>query len=248
MTAAPAITARMDASATARRARVTVRELEPAETWHAAALLTDLWGTAVVEAPLMSALAHSGAYVVGAFSADGSELVAVCVGYFAQPLGTALHSHVAGVLPTHARRGIGLALKLDQRAWCLERGLTRITWTFDPLVARNAAFNIGRLGVAVDAYVEDFYGEMADAVNGGHGSDRLVVGWDLARPLGQSQAASPSALRVEAPADIEALRARDPAQAADWRARLRAELAPRIGRGWRVTGFDDHHYLLEESA
>ncbi|WP_144018683.1 GNAT family N-acetyltransferase [Demequina sp. NBRC 110051] len=248
MTDTVVTSARADAIAAAQRAGVTIRALAPAQTWRAGALLTELWGTAVVEPPLMSALAHSGAYVVGAFSADQDDLVAVCVGYFSQPLGDTLHSHVAGVIPSHVRRGIGLALKLDQRAWCLERGLNRITWTFDPLVARNAAFNIGRLGVAVDAYVEDFYGEMADAVNGGHGSDRLVVGWDLARPLGTPRPPSGATLRVEAPADIEGLRAADPAQAAAWRSRLRTELAPRIGHGWRVTGFDDHHYLLEESA
>ncbi|WP_084130772.1 hypothetical protein [Demequina sp. NBRC 110055] len=240
--------ARVEADAAASAAGVVIRPLGATETWDAAVLLQQLWGNAVIEAPLMAALRHSGAYVAGAYT--DARLVAACVGYFAVPLGDALHSHVAGVAPEAARRGIGLALKLDQRAWCLERGLTRVTWTFDPLVARNAAFNIGRLGVSVEEYLVDFYGEMADAVNVGQGSDRLLVAWDLTRPVGVhggALPATPSALRVPVPADIESLRRSDPAQAADWRARLRTELNGRIGRGWSVTGFDDHSYLLEQT-
>lgn len=188
MTVDWAIRAAADASASAERAGVTVRPLASAEMSDAAALLESIWGTAAVEPPLMVALAHSGAYVVGAFSRE--RLSGVCVGYFSVPLGRALHSHVAGVDPGAGRRGIGMALKLHQRAWCLERGLDRVTWTFDPLVSRNAAFNLTRLGVDIDEYLVDFYGEMSDGLNAGQGSDRLLASWPLDRDLPASDGAA----------------------------------------------------------
>lgn len=245
--------ARQVADRAALAAGVTLRPLDAAHSWAAARLLTDLWGSTVIEAPMMTALSHSGAYVAGAFTAD-DDLVAVCVGYFAQPLGTTVHSHVTGVRPDHARRGIGLALKLDQRAWCLERGLTRLTWTFDPLIARNAAFNIGRLGAGIGAYLVDFYGSMTDAVNAGHGSDRLLAQWDLNVPWPppptprRDPDERRKAAAVALPADIEALRRSDPALAARWRDDVRRQLADRIGHGWNVTGFDDDRYFLEAPA
>ena len=52
-------------------------------------------------------------------------------------------------------------------------------WTFDPLVARNAWFNLGKLGAVADAFGRAFYGEMTDEINAGDRSDRLVVRWDL---------------------------------------------------------------------
>ena len=43
-------------------------------------------------------------------------------------------------------RNLGRALKLYQRQWAIDRGLSEITWTFDPLVSRNAYFNLVKLG------------------------------------------------------------------------------------------------------
>ena len=257
MTAAVLARARQDAAAAADRARVDVRVLDHREIRDADALFVGLWGVSVMETPLMIALEHSGAYVAGAFDRDGGELVGACVGYFAQPLGEVLHSHVAGVVPRAARRGIGLAMKLDQRAWALERGLSRITWTFDPLVSRNASFNLNRLGVEVAAYLVDFYGDMSDGVNAGQGSDRLLVSWRLDAPLPPARDASadpatasalvastsegephpsvpdPAAalLSVEVPADIEHLRASDPSRAARWRGAVRGGVSPLLGDG-----------------
>ncbi|WP_297081754.1 hypothetical protein [uncultured Demequina sp.] len=269
--------ARADASDAADGARIEVRALDHQGVREADGLFTRLWGASVMEAPLMIALEHSGAYVAGAFDRNGARMVGACIGYFAQPLGEVLHSHVAGVDPGVARRGVGIAMKLDQRAWALERGLARITWTFDPLVARNAAFNLRRLGVDVAGYLVDFYGDMSDGVNAGQGSDRLLVSWPLARPVPppgepvpEPAAASallanvdgephpyvpdPTATRlaVELPEDIEGLRAADPACAARWRGAVRGALAPLLGDGasgarWRVAGFHDHRYLLERA-
>lgn len=263
------MTALDQARAAADRAGVEIRELAPRETVEAAQLLTSIWGTPAVEPPLMIALRHSGAYVAGAFSAGHEapgRMLGVCVGYFAEPLGESLHSHVAGVAPGAERRGIGIAMKLHQREWAVERGLASITWTFDPLVSRNAAFNIQRLGVEVDEYLVDFYGAMSDGVNAGQGSDRLYVRWHVSEPQASAPAPaarasalttdhegdprplipdpSADAIAVAVPPDIEALRASDAAQAARWRGAVRGAMVPLLERGWRVTGFHDHHYLL----
>ena len=265
-----AVQAHAHAAAIADRAGVTVRELATEQMAAAAQLLESIWNTPPVPTPMMVALSHAGASVAGAF--DGARLVGASVGYFALPLGERLHSHVAGVSQSHVGRGIGRALKFHQRAWCLERGLTHMTWTFDPLASRNAAFNITGLGVDIADYFTDFYGEMTDGVNAGQGSDRLLATWNLdavspARPAASQPAlASASALLTAAddgqphlhvpdptaqhvtiavPTDVETLRRTHPAVAAHWRGAVRGALAPLIQRGWTVSGFHDHRYLLE---
>lgn len=189
-----------DYEAAARGAGVEVRALRADECPAAATLLSSLWSSSVLEAPALVALAHAGSYVAGAF--DGDRMVGACVGFLSQPLGEAMHSHVAGVLPDAAGRGIGTAMKLHQRAWCLDLGLTRMTWTFDPLVARNASFNLRRLGAEVTDYLVDFYGTMTDGVNAGQGSDRAFVTWRLDAPLPASaDPADASAGDAARPAD-----------------------------------------------
>jgi predicted GNAT superfamily acetyltransferase len=126
----------------------------------------------------MRALAHSGNYVAGAYL--GSEMVGACVGFFAGPAGRAMHSHVAGVVAGMRGRNVGFALKAHQRAWALDRGISTITWTFDPLVCRNAYFNMGKLAARPHSYLPDFYGKMNDQINGDGDSDRLLVEWRLA--------------------------------------------------------------------
>ena len=57
-------------------------------------------------------------------------------------------------------------------------------WTFDPLVARNAYFNLHKLGAVADRFERNFYGEMTDTLNRGERTDRVVVRWDLDRDPG----------------------------------------------------------------
>lgn len=183
--------AEQEAERCAAKATVRIRELDSAEEMLAAAeVLRSIWRTeadqSLVHPSMLVALAHGGNYVAGAFR--GERMVAVCVGFFSVPPGPAagsapaLHSHIAGVLGDCAGQGVGTALKMHQRLWCLRRGVPTITWTFDPLVARNASFNLHRLGVTARSYLTDFYGAMTDGVNNGQSTDRLLVGWDLARP------------------------------------------------------------------
>ena len=76
-------------------------------------------------------------------------------------------------------------MKLHQRAWAADHGLAWVTWTFDPLVRRNAWFNIGVLGAEVHEYLVDFYGPIDDSINAGDESDRLLVAWPTSDRAGR---------------------------------------------------------------
>jgi predicted GNAT superfamily acetyltransferase len=173
------------AAATMRRADIEIRPLESLEHMQAAcAVLDEVWGIgpgagSEVHPALLRALGHGGNYLVGAHQKDSGQLVGVSVAFFTEPLGAAMHSHITGVLPGTAGRGVGAALKWHQRQWALERGLSRITWTYDPLIARNSYFNLTRLGARPETYFIDFYGLMHDGPNQGQPTDRMEVVWDL---------------------------------------------------------------------
>jgi predicted GNAT superfamily acetyltransferase len=200
---ADAATAAADAAAAASGVRI--RELAGlAEMRRAAALAREIWragpASAPVTAELLRALGHSGNYVAGAF--DGKQLAGLCTGFFAGPAGRSMHSHVAGVSPKLTGRSVGFALKLHQRAWALARGITTISWTFDPLISRNAYFNIAKLAAVPIEYLPDFYGPMDDGINAGDDSDRLLVRWRLAADVvGQACRGIPAAART---ADLRA--------------------------------------------
>lgn len=89
-------------------------------------------------------------------------------------------SHMAGVLPAWQGRGLGVQLKLAQRAAILAQGMTSwVTWTYDPLFRVNAVLNIHRLGALCNTYRRDWYGVMKDGLNAGVPSDRCQVDWWL---------------------------------------------------------------------
>jgi predicted GNAT superfamily acetyltransferase len=264
------------AVAAAAAAGVVVRELHrPPDLYAAQRLFEEIWRPAEGDPPpvtagLLRALGHAGSYVVGAFA--GTRMVGASAGFFTAPPEVALHSHITGVAPGGQRRGIGFALKLHQRAWALARGVPVIVWTFDPLVARNAWFNLAKLGAAPAGYLEDFYGPMTDAINAGMASDRLLLSWRLDDPavaaacagrprqppparaepavaLGADlepvvhQTAAP-AVTVAVPPDVEAL---GPERRRAWRAAVRQGLGERMAAGAAVTGFlrRPDRYLVE---
>ncbi|MEV2267355.1 GNAT family N-acetyltransferase [Nonomuraea africana] len=237
------------------RDQVAVRELHEIGEFAAVHRLFDaIWRPDPANPPvtveLLRVFSHAGGYVAGAF--EGGELVGASVGILAS--GNSLHSHVTGAVPG---RGIGYALKSHQRQWCLERGIDRVTWTYDPLVRRNAHFNLTKLGARPVEYVESFYGEMADAINEGDESDRLVVEWLLKEevaPAGRydgavalrevdgrpvRQAADGPVVLVGTPADIEALRRRDRDASRAWRHAMREVLGGLMARDGRVTDFTE---------
>jgi predicted GNAT superfamily acetyltransferase len=86
-------------------------------------------------------------------------------------------SHMLGVLPTARDAGLGLRLKLAQRDATIAMGLDLVEWTFDPLQALNAHFNFGKLGVVVEEYEENLYGESSSPLHAGAPTDRFIAAW-----------------------------------------------------------------------
>jgi predicted GNAT superfamily acetyltransferase len=241
-----------------------VLELREVVAHHEAArLLSEVWGHELMEAGLIRAFSHTGNYVAGAYL--GSELVGVTVAFLTAD--GQLHSHVTGVRSGLRSHGIGRALKFHQRDWALERGIGTVTWTFDPLVRRNAHFNLHRLGAVVTEYLPDFYGSMDDELNLGSPSDRLYVVWDLKAGPSPVPTANPDAVvwldrdgdvpgpvaiepgtqvLIAVPEDIEALRTERPEVAELWRLAVRAAFTAAFAADLRVTGITlDGFYVLE---
>jgi predicted GNAT superfamily acetyltransferase len=251
-----------------------IRDLyEIDELTAAAELLAAIWGYPAEQSPvspeLLRALAHSGNYVAGAW--EGEVLVAASAGFLGRHAGddgVHLHSHISGVRTDHQGGAVGFALKQHQRDWALARGIDVIEWTFDPLVRRNAYFNLTKLGARIVAYEAQFYGVMRDAVNAGDETDRAVVRWQLREPPSTDGAGAgavvlradgdghPVVDKVDAdvlqawvPEDVVALRRDDPEAARAWRAALRDTLGAAVGDGYVATAMTrDGWYTLERAA
>lgn len=148
-------------------------------------LQIDVWGfdaREAVPAAHFRAVQHVGGMVLGAYS-EG-RLVGFAYGFPALPHdawehGVGIHSHMVGVGRGRQGAGVGRALKWAQRDWCLENGITWMSWTFDPIQARNARLNFHHLGARSHEYLIDFYGIMPGSLGGNLTSDRLLVFWDL---------------------------------------------------------------------
>ncbi|HVT65110.1 MAG TPA: GNAT family N-acetyltransferase [Mycobacteriales bacterium] len=163
-------------------------------------VLAAIWmrgsGDEPLKPELALAFAHSGNYVV--LVRKAGEVVGAAIGFRgADEHGTYLHSHIAGIVPQCQGSSIGYALKQHQRSWAIEQGLERVVWTFDPLVGRNAYFNVVKLGASLTRYYVNFYGEMSDGINGGDESDRCLATWRLA-----SDSAKAAAAGSFSPADL----------------------------------------------
>lgn len=215
------------------------------EVFAASQVLAEVWGGDPAGMPpnLLRALAHSGNYAVGLWHAE--RLVGASVAFFAAPAARSMHSHITGVLPGLQSKGLGRMLKQHQREWALARDVGHITWTFDPLVARNAHFNLRVLGTRVTEYLVNHYGPMDDGVNRGDETDRIMVSWALAATPVPTPADADVVASVAVPRDIEALRRQSPSEAADWRVRVRDAILGHLADGLVIGGFDDERgYLL----
>lgn len=149
---------------------------------EAVTVLSRVWpqpdGSQPFPPELAWALAHSGNYVAVARTPEGPVAAAVAFRGRDQD-GDHLHSHMLGVVGPHQGANIGFAVKQHQRAWALGHGLDRITWTFDPLIVRNAYFNVMKLGARLTRFYVDFYGALSDGINAGDETDRCLVTWML---------------------------------------------------------------------
>lgn len=121
---------------------------------------------------------RAGGWTLGAFDEEGA-LVGFVHHLVAVRGGTEIigYSHMLAVARSVQNRGVGALLKWAQRERALAEGRSYITWTWNPMQARNAHFNLNRLGVIVRSYSVNFYGTAPGAP--GIDSDRLFADWDL---------------------------------------------------------------------
>ena len=197
---------------------------------------------------LLQAMIHSGAYLSGAF-VDG-ECVGAAFAFPATTGGLHLHSHMTAVLDSFRDKGIGHALKVDQYKWAKQNNYKEITWTFDPLVARNAKLNILKLGVDISAYYPNFYGDMPDELNAGDESDRVMASLkvlgDAPTPRTAISTPDKSAVLIAIPDDIVAIRGKDLAENLRWRRSVRDEFVSALARGGKVIGFSaNNEYVVQ---
>ena len=260
----------------ARRAGVEVRILtELSDGDRVNHVIRSTWGEHSTMPPeLLRAFQAGGDAPIGAVVEE--RVVGFALGFLG-PEGNSvhLHSHMLAVLPDARRSGVGYALKLAQRAWALDAGVSLARWTFDPLQARNARFNLVKLGAQADRFHRHFYGEMEDDLNRGDRSDRLEARWDLTREPGPATTVShrprpvlsreqngalappgrieppsgqPAAV-VEIPEDYAALRERDADLAVRWRSAVGDAIEACLAAGMVATGFlPECGYLFTKPA
>jgi len=175
--------------------KVTIRILETVEDMLLVEdLQRSIWPGSdldVVPTHMLLTAAHNGGLVVGAFDlrseSGGQSLVGFVFGFpglYVTPDGPRPKhcSHMLGVDVRYRDQGIGFLLKRAQWQMVRHQGLDRITWTYDPLLSRNAHLNIHKLGAVCSAYLREVYGEMRDGLNVGLPSDRLQVDWWVNSP------------------------------------------------------------------
>ncbi|HYM51750.1 MAG TPA: hypothetical protein VET65_14415 [Candidatus Limnocylindrales bacterium] len=253
---------------------VAVRLIQTDDEYAACeAMSRDVWGAAernVVPRELLKTMQLNGGVVAGAFTADG-RLAGFVFGFLGQRDGRLrLCSHQLGVLPEFRDRGLGLALKQLQRERSLELGYDLITWTFDPLEAKNAYLNLQRLGAIARLYDRNHYGDMEDELNRGVPSDRFEAEWWILNPhrgpdhrpaeatvllqvgrngepepgTGQPRADRPALIGV--PVDFQAVKRADLALARRWRLESRAAFERALQAGLCAAGFlRDGWYVMD---
>ena len=253
-------------AAATRYGKFIIRRADSLDDYRACeALQALIWGDGdIAGIPLLDLLTaqENGGMVLGAFDTSGRLL-----GFVYAMLGLSdsrklKHCSVLlAVAPDCQGRGLGYELKLAQRDAALAQDIDLITWTFDPLLSRNAHLNIAKLGAVSTTYLIDVYGSGA-GLNAGLETDRLFVEWHLTSPPGRREvawAARPKpvntvrgdrrglpccagidltcaepVLAVQIPSDIVRLKRADLGLAIDWRAQTRALFLHYFGLGYQV--------------
>ena len=251
------------ARSAAEEASVDLRPLSSLDQFDdAIGIMVATWGRfQLPPREVIVALAHSGNVPLGAY--EDERLVGFVLGWAGvDEEALHVHSHMLAALPERRHRGVGYALKLGQRAQALDQGIHVARWTFDPLVARNAWFNLGKLGAVADRFGRAFYGEMSDEINRGDRTDRLVIRWDLdpdpvprTVPAGlptvvaaegdpdtpipvAGRSPSSEGAVIEVPREYAELRQRDADLASRWRDAAAEALDTCFGAGLIVGAFD----------
>ncbi|MEO6795505.1 MAG: hypothetical protein ABI401_14545 [Candidatus Dormibacter sp.] len=241
---------------------VAIRLVQSPEEFAACeAMSRDIWGAAernVVPRELLLTMQQNGGLVHAAFLPSG-RMVGFCFGFAGVRDGRLrLCSHQLGVEPAYRGSGIGVGLKEAQALDARARGYELISWTFDPLEARNAYINLHRLQCIVRIYDRDHYGVMEDELNRGLPSDRFEAEWWLTQRPPIRRAGNPTVLLsvgdndqpvrypgrkpgdsalIEVPADFQAIKQRSMDLALSWRMESRAALEAALLAGLAATDF-----------
>ena len=235
-----------------------------AECEAAATLQREVWGQEyvdVVPATLLHVVEYVGGLAAGAFDRNG-DLLGFVFGINGVRDGEIVHwSHMLGVRERARNLGLGRRLKEYQRQRMHALGAKRIFWSFDPLMSKNAYFNLNRLGAEVVEYVPDMYGTTSSPLHLGMPTDRLIVSLrtdgrgglrssavlsadypvlsafprDHDRTMPSAAASVPSVL-IEVPADILSVLARSTSTAAAWRMAVRAHFHWALSNGYGIAG------------
>lgn len=219
---------------------------------EAVTLQKTIWGYRDLDVESRALLVVASRFAGQLFGAfDGDRLIGIALAFFATSgSDLRLHSHRVGILPEYQDQGIGRRLKLAQREDALRRGIKIIEWTFDPLMWRNASFNLEKLGGIARRYIPNLYGITSSPLHGGLPTDRLLIEWELDSPRvlqilnGTRPVLTGDIARVAIP-DLS--QHKDP----QLQLELRSQLVVKLSSGYAVTGFeksmDGKFYLLEKS-
>ena len=171
-------------SSATEKSSIVIRDIELiSEMREVESLQKEVWGCDdrdIVPLTILVATRELGAILIGAF--EGSLLIGFAYSFVGREDERMVHhSHMLAVRPAYRNVNVGYKLKLGQRDRALAQGITRMTWTFDPLQSLNAHFNFAKLGVVADTYKINFYGETTSSFlhQIGSGTDRLWVTWPL---------------------------------------------------------------------
>src|SRR5215204_3455398 len=198
----------------------------------------------------------AGGFTLGAF--DGGRMVGFVLNQIAVRESPATgaeeavgYSHMMAVAKDYQNRGVGARLKWAQRARVVAEGRRFIRWTWDPVQARNAHFNLNRLGVVVRSYAVNYYGTDYSTVTGRFGeplgldSDRLVAEWELdslrVEALARGETPGPKGkpeAAVAIPPNWGALVREDPTAAREELRRVREEFQTALAAGLVCAGFE----------
>jgi predicted GNAT superfamily acetyltransferase len=245
---------------------IEIREFGSLEEYDACvALQDDTWGHGFSErvpGAILRVAQKIGGVAAGGFDPDG-RLLGFVFGMTGVRDGALVHwSDMLAVRPQARGSGLAEQLKQYQRTAVRALGVRTMLWTADPLVARNAHFNINRLGALPREYVPNMYGANTGSVlHGAMPTDRFVYHWDLdadhsqtaALPEGHSGApaaisvsrdgtpvavATPGAavVCISVPQELTLVQAESSARALEWRMAVRTAFQ-RLADGFRVVGF-----------
>lgn len=248
---------------------IIIKAIQDSASLHEAVELQKVyWGDNmgdIVPHHMLLSLANYGGHVFGAYV--GGRMVGLLMGFIGaevQPDDTTdarqrllVMSKRMVVLPEYRNYKIGEKLKMAQRDFALRHNIPLVTWTFDPLLSRNAYLNLHKLGAIGQKYEANYFGTGADA-NPTLTGDRLAANWWVAHPhveehltrtydegviINRIENHAPTGfdlpnvptLLLEIPADFVALERLYPQAGAAWREHVRTAFSTLLGAGYLAT-------------